>query len=175
MNAFECVLNTPWILVSASECQWVIVNSPWTPIECTWRPMCEWEQLLNTHWVRMNTIEQVWTPNDSAWPPLSSYWVWLNDHEKDHICVRIDLHPNAIECLCVCLWVSIEHPLNAVECTWMPLSECWTPPEHSECMWMQLSEYWTALEHPLSAHEHLWVSISKFWMRTYRLVNLTNL
>ena len=57
-----------------------------------------------------------------------------------------------------CLWVSVEHPLNATECTWMRLSENWTAPEH-----------------PLSVHECLWVSIAKVWMRTSRMVNVTNL
>ena len=119
---------------------------------------------------------------------------------------------NAIECTCVCMnafeWVLnvIEHDwmhvsafegvwmqlnafyywfLHAIECMWMPLSECvcdWTclsVCEHLwasiECNWMRLIEhtcvsvkafeqlwYWR-----LSARKHLWVSMEPKWMHTY--------
>jgi hypothetical protein len=74
----------------------------------------------------------------------------------------------------------------------MPLSEYWTPPEcYRVCMnvfewvlktaltyWVGMNAFeWarTAPEYPLSVRECLWVSIFKVWMRTFTLVNLTNL
>jgi hypothetical protein len=159
LNAFEWVLNTPWTLVSVCGCLWVIVNSPWTPIECTWTPMSEWEQPLNTHWVHTNTIERVWKPIECAWTQLSRYWMGLTvawPWERQHLrenwtapeCDRV--HMNTFE------WV-----LNL---PWMPLSMC-------ECLW----GVWAAPEHPLSVHECLWVSILKVWMCTSRVVTLTSL
>ena len=175
MNAFEWVLNTPWML-----------------IECMWMPLSDCEQPLNTHCVRMNpnewvwtaseqhcmhmnVIEWMWTPIECTWTPLSYYWMQLTvvwPWERMPLCENW----TAPECwmwLSVheCLWVSIEQPLNAIECMWMPLSEYWTPPE---CYWVHVNTFewaWTAAEHPLSSHDCLWVSIWKVWMCTSRLVN----
>jgi len=143
-------------------------NSPWTPIECTWMPMSDWEQPLNTHWMCLNANQRVWTPIECAWMPLNHFstlnaFVW----ELNGAWMQL----SALEHL----WVSIEHPLNAVECMWAPLSEYWIWPE---CFWVCMNaNEWvgTAPEHLLSVHECLWVSIWKVWMRTSRVVNWTNL
>ena len=59
LKSFEWVLNTSWMLLSVCEHLWVsiehalntfeymwsplrIVNSPWTPIECTWMPLSKY-------------------------------------------------------------------------------------------------------------------------------------
>ena len=185
LNAFEWVLNIPSMLVSACECQWVSIEHPLKTCECMWTPMSDYwtppehplsvherqwvsiEQPLNIHWVHMNTNEWVGTPIECAWPSWSHYLAWLTmvwPWNSSHLC-RAQEH----------LWVSIEHPLNACECAWMPLSPYWTPPE---CLWVHVSaNEWvgTSPEHPLSVHESFWVSIRKVWMRTSRVINLTNL
>ena len=158
-NAFEWVLNIPWMLVSARECLWVIVNSPWTPIECAWMPMSDCEQPLNTHWVCLNAIEWVWTPIEYTCMPLSYYWTWLTvvwQWERMHLCENWTapecdwVHLNTAEWVLNTswmllsarehLWVSI-NALNACECMWMPLSEYWRAPEPIECAWTPLSKY----------------------------------
>jgi hypothetical protein len=90
--------------------------------------------------VHITAIEWVWIHNECAWPSLSHYWMHLTVvwPREDRICVET------------------EHPLNICECTWMPMSEYWAPPEHA-----------------LSAHECLWLSISKVMMHTSRVVNST--
>jgi len=57
VNAFEWVLNTPWMLVSAREHLWVSIELALNACECAWMPMSEWEQPLNTHCVLMNAFE----------------------------------------------------------------------------------------------------------------------
>ena len=68
----------------------------------------------------------------------------------------------------------IEHLLNTCECTWKPMSERWTPPEHPlsvhGCQWVSGNTPWTPIECtwqplnececPLSAHDHLWVILN---------------
>jgi hypothetical protein len=153
------MLNTSLLLVSAHEHQWVSENSPWTPIEYPWMKLSECEHPLwahEHHWVIIEC--------DSPW----------GDHEKYLISVRT------------------EWPLNTCEYTWMPLSEYWTC---SECLWVCMNIFkwvlnmlWVLVsmhahqwvnenspEYALSVHECLWVSIWKIWMRTSRVVNLTNL
>ena len=49
MNTNGWVMNIPWTLVSAHECQWVSGNIPWTPIECTWMPLSKYLDNLNVH------------------------------------------------------------------------------------------------------------------------------
>jgi hypothetical protein len=160
--------------VNANE--WVL-NSPWTPIECAWIPMSEWEQPLNTHWVHMTTIEWVWTPNECAWPPLCHYWMQLTGvwpWERSHLCQnwtrpeRLWVHLNACEWVLHTPWMLV----SAGEGQWVsiedPLNTHWVRTNANE--WVG-----TAPEHPLSAHECLWVSNSKVWIRTSRVVNLTNL
>ena len=104
VNTFEWALNAPWMHVSAYECLWVSGNIPWPPIECAWLPLWltmvwPWESshqnwtLPECLWVHMNAFESV----------LNTPWMLVSAHE--------------------CLWVSIEHTLNACECTWTPLSE----------------------------------------------------
>ena len=167
LNTCECTWmpmseywSPPEHPLSARECQWVSGNTPWTPIECTWPPLSEWEHPLSAH-------DRLWViiERDSPW--------W--EHEK------------------VLVHVRNEHALNACECTWMPLSQYWTPPwtlvSARQCQWVSiahpLNTHWvhmnanewvgTSPEHPLSAHDRLWVSIWTVWMRTSRVVNLTNL
>ena len=59
MNAFESVLNTPCMLVSAHEHLWVWVSTEHTinTCECMWASMNEWEHPLNTHWMCMNAFD----------------------------------------------------------------------------------------------------------------------
>ena len=142
LNVFEWVLNTPWTLLSVRECLWVIMNSHWTPNECTWMPMSECEQHLNIHWVHMNAIEWVWTPIACAWMPLTYYWmrltvVWprgrmpLSEFWTHPECYRV--HVNVFEWVLSipwtllsareCLWVSMNSPWTSIECTWMPVSK----------------------------------------------------
>jgi hypothetical protein len=159
VNSFEWLWIAPEHPLSAHECQWASGNSPWTSIECAWMSLSECDHPLSVcecHWVIIEC--------DSPWC----------DHEKEHICVRIEQH------------------FNAIECTWAPLNEYWIPPEcYWACMnsfewvlnmpWMLLSMcerlwgVWTAPEHPLSVHEHLWVSIWKVWMCTSSMITLTSL
>jgi hypothetical protein len=140
--------------------------------------MSEWEQPLNTHWVHMNAIEWVWTPIECAWPPLSHYWMWLTmvwPWARSHLCQNwmtpehLWVCMNAFEWVLNTpwmlvsarehLWVNIQHAINACECAWMPMSE-WEQP---------LNTHWVRM------NARLWVSIWKVWMRTSRVVNLTNL
>ena len=101
LNAFEWVLNTPWMLLSAREYLWVLVNSPWTPIECAWMPMSECEQPLNN-------IE-------CAWMPLSAsdrHWVIIDCDSpggsmRKNIFVWYLNIPFMQLSVCECLWVSI--------------------------------------------------------------------
>jgi hypothetical protein len=182
LNAFEWVLNTLWMLVSACECLWVIVNSIWAHIECAWMPMSEWEQPLIIHWVHMKAIEWVYTPIEWEWMSgviieRSSPWC---DHENNLICVRTEWLLNTCECTWMPLRESIEHPLNAIECmgtpiecVWTSLSEYWIPPEF---YWVCGNTFEGVLYMPwmlLSAHESVWVSTWEVWMCTCRVVKLT--
>ena len=164
LNAFEWVLNTLWMLVSACECLWVIVNSIWSHIEWAWTPMSEWEQPLIIHWVHMKAIAWVCTPIEwewMSWVSIKRNSPWC-DHENDLICVRTEWLLSTCECMWIPLRESIEHPLNAIECTgtpiecvWTPLSEYWTAPE---CYWVCGNTFEWVLHMPwmlLSAHESL--------------------
>jgi hypothetical protein len=145
LNAFELVLKIPWKLLGACGHLWVILNSLWTPIECAWMPMSEWEQPLNnlectgmpwseedTHWVCVNAIELLLRKNTFVWE-LNSPWVQLSVHK--HLWARSEYWtPHE------CFWVhmnTFEYPLNAIECPQI------------------LRGVWTATEHPLSVHECL--------------------
>jgi hypothetical protein len=147
--------------------------------ECMWMPMSEWEHPLNTHWVCMNANEWVGTAPEHPLSADEFQWVSVNTHW---------MHMTAIESLLNAthrgvtmrrvtflwesnspwmrlsvrelMWVSIEHPLNAVECTWMHLRECWTPPERYRlCVnpreWV-LNSPWTPIE-------FTWMPLSKYF------------
>jgi hypothetical protein len=142
MNANEWVGTAPEHPLSAHERHWVSVNTQWV---C----MTAIESLLNaTHrGVTMRKITFVWDLNSPlTWSSVRNACEWVLNTPWMLLSAR------------ECLWVSVEHPLNASECTWMRLTENWTAPEHQ-----------------LSVHERLWVSISKVWMRTSRVVNFTTL
>jgi hypothetical protein len=121
----EHMLNASWTLVSAHEHKLVSGNSPWTPIECAWKPMSEYqtapehplnahecqrvsiEHPLNTHWVRMKVIEWVWklvSVHECVWVVIEHDSPCC-DHEK------------------VLIFVRTEHSLNDCECAWTPLSQ----------------------------------------------------
>ena len=149
-------VNEYWTLpelVSVCECQWVSVNYPWTPIECTWMPLSECEHPISAH--------------DHNWVIIECNSPWC-DHENDHTCVRIEQPLNSIEWA----WTPVSEYWIPLECCWVHMYDLSVCVEHllngTECMWMHLSENWTAPENPLSAHECFWVSISKVWMCTYR-------
>ena len=121
---------------------------------------CQWRSNghpLNTHWGCMNAIEWVRALIECAWMLLSEcehilsahecHWVntecnspWY-DHEKDLIHVRT------------------EHALNACECTWMPLSEHWTPPE---CLWVCVNASEWVLNTPWTPIECAWMPLIKY-------------
>ena len=137
VNAFEWLWTIAEHPLSVHECQWVSVNSLWTPLT---EHECHWVS-VNTHWVCMNVIELflnatycgVTTRKNAFVWELNSPWTWLSTHEH--------------------LWVSGNTPLNSIECAWMPLSEYWTLPEH---YWVHVNAFewvWTAPEHAFSAFE----------------------
>jgi hypothetical protein len=138
-----------WVYMNANE--WVL-NIPWTSIKCTRTPISEYwtapEHLLsvydhqrlsvNTQRVRMTAIK-----------------LFLNATHRGVTMRKIifvsELNtPWMIVSTCECLWVSIEHPLNACGCMWMPISEYWTPPEYPlsvyECQWVSGNSPWTSIE-----------------------------
>jgi len=143
LNAFEWVLNTPWTLVSVCGCLWVIVNSPWTPIECTWMPMSECEHPLNTHWVCMNVIGSFLNATHRGVTMRKTAFLW----ELNSPWMRLSAHEH--------LWLSIEHPLDAIECAWTLLSEYWICPE---CHWIHVNAF-EECEQPLNTH---WVHMNAF-------------
>ena len=161
MSKWEQPLNTHWVCMNANEYvgtarehpmrahdhQWVTGNSPWTSIECAWMPLSECEHLLSAHECHWVIIE------------CNSPWC---DHEKD--CIRSELHsPWMLLSARERLWLSIEHSLNAIECTWTPLSEYWTLPE---CLWVRVNTFEWVLKMPwmlVSAHECQWVSGNSLW------------
>ena len=148
-------------LLNACECPWMPMSAYWTAHEhplSVHVSMSEWEQPLKTHWVHMNANE--WA--------LNTHWVRGNAIESllnktyhgvtmGKIAFVSELNtPWTLVSARECLWVIIEHPLNARECTWMPMSEYWTPPEHpNECAWMSMSEW----EQPLNTH---WLRMNAF-------------
>ena len=110
--------------------QWVSGNSPWTPLECTWMPMSEWEHSLSAHERHWVIIE-----HDSPWC----------DHEKDLICVRTEHTLNA----CECTWMSMSEYWTCPECLWVRMNvKEWvgTSPEHPlsahECLWVSIWKVW---------------------------------
>jgi hypothetical protein len=148
MNACEWVLNTSWMRMSPCKCQWVSIEHPLKTIECAWMPTSEWERPLNTYWVRMNANEWVLSTHGVRMNTIESL---LNATHHGVTMRKISFvselkMPWTLKSVCECLWVSIEHFMNACECTWMPMSENWTPPEH-----------------PMSAHERQWVSGNSPW------------
>jgi hypothetical protein len=118
----------------------------WTPIECKWMPLSHYGTWLTMVWPwERSHLCQNWTHPEHLWVHVNSFEWLLNTHWM-------------LVSACECQWVSIEHPLN------------------TQWMCMNANEWvGTAPEHPLNVHEYLWVSIWKVWMRTYRVVNSTNL
>ena len=130
-------------------------------------------------WVHMNVNEWVETTPEHPLSAHERHWVSVNTHYWVHM-DAIESLLNAthhggtmrkisfvselnttIVSACEHLWVSIEHPLNACECVWMPMSEKmpwmlvnahghqwvsgnipWTP---IECAWTPLSKYFEGL------------------------------
>jgi hypothetical protein len=76
VNAFKSVLNTPWMLVSAHECQWVSGNIPWIPIECTWMPMSEWDYPLQDR--QVCHVEDFWAINGRQLTTTDDNWRLLH-------------------------------------------------------------------------------------------------
>jgi hypothetical protein len=132
----EHVLNTSWTLVSANECQWVSRNSLWTPIECAWMPLSEYEHAWIVHKCHWVIIE---IEHNSPWC----------DNEKDLICVRTDHTLNA----CECMWMPLSEFWTSPDHLWVCLNTFewdWT---HPECLLVSMNaSEWvgTSPEHPLS-------------------------
>jgi hypothetical protein len=175
MNANEWVGIAPEHPLSVHECKWVNGNSPWTPIEWTQLPMSE----MDAHWTPIECAQTLMIKCEHLWVCVKGIESWLNvtHHGETMRKIAFLSELNTAWMLVTaheCLWVSIEHALNACECMWTPLSEYWTNPEH---LWVCMNasvQVGTFPEHPLSVHECLWVSISKVWMQTSRVVNSKN-
>jgi len=113
------------------------LNTCWTPPYCLWvhmntnewvrtapeHPLSthEWNWVsVNTHCGHMNTIESLLNVTHHGVTMRNiSFLSELND-------------PSTLVSTPECLWVNIEHALNACECAWTSLSEYWTC---SECLW----------------------------------------
>jgi hypothetical protein len=145
LNASEWVLNTPLMLLNVRKHLWVIANSPWAPIECAWMLKSECTQPLNTikcAWMPLSECEHPLSEHEYHWVIIEHESLWC-DHEKD------------------CHCVTIEQPLNAIDCAGRSLIEYWTS---LECYWVGMNTFeWaqTAPKHPLSTHECLWISLNE--------------
>jgi hypothetical protein len=144
VNALEWVLKSRWTSLSVHECIWVSANNLWASLSAREHhgvsansPECNWVHMNAIKWssnathqgvtMRKNTVEWVWTP-------LNSSRMWLSAHECIWVSVNTPWMPLSVH---KCLLVSIEQH-DSVECTWMPLSENWTPYED---YWMHLNVF----------------------------------
>jgi hypothetical protein len=167
---------------------WMPLSEYWTPrnaIACMWMPLSKCEQPPNTHWVHMNANEWEWAASEHHWVHMNAcahslsacecHWFTIEcdspwcDHEKEHLCVEIELPLNLIKCV----WTPLSecyHPLNAIEGTWMHLSEYWMPCNAIECAWMHwvsVNSLWTPIEcawMPMSESEQPLNTLECAWM-----------
>ena len=125
MNTFEWLWTAPEHTLSMHECQWVSVNSLWTPLRVH---ECHWVS-VNTHWVCVDAIgyHLKWLIVVWPWKRMHLCENWTA-HKRNWLCVNtfewVLNMPWMLLSVCECLWVSIEQPLNTHWVNiWMPLSK----------------------------------------------------
>jgi hypothetical protein len=137
---------------------WTCIEHLLNASECAWTPMSEYwaapEHLLGEHECQCVSIEHPLSAHECHWVIIECDSPWC-DHKNDRICVRTDL------------------ALNTSDCTWIPLSDYWTP---TECLWVHvnanewvLNTQWTPnecactpmseWEQPLNTH---WMCMNTF-------------
>ena len=97
----------------------------------------------------MNAIELLLNATCCGVTMEKNAFVWKLISAHEHLWVSVTTTWTLLS-MHYCLRVSIEHPLNAIECTWMPLSK-YEQPQNTHWVFMN------AHECELTASEHLWV------------------